>query len=559
VNWKTVVRLIRVDTKAGRLIRSERSRRYREKRVLQYLLYGGACVLGLAIGIGAGNFYVGITDPALKTSFYHGAQSLFLSLPTLVLILSVVFTMMGQMQRMGTRLSIQPPYWLPITWEEHTLASTLAQLIGVPLALIVLLSSAIAAFSIYLSDVPLAALMIFAILASAFSASVTTEIFRVLQVRLIGAIYKTSGKAAIWVRFIGSLLFLVIFYIIWFSLTSSGGSTALIQALAGAQSIVWFVPYVWLGMAVASLIAGVLAQTFIFLLASLLFILVLFYLAVRLNSRFGLYEPPAITVSKGVYVSKTGFLGRLGFSSLEAAVIRKDFKAFTRRRELMYVFIMPIVLMIVPLMQYLGFSGQSVPSGVSAWVYAWLLVAPGAFMALTLGIMIIGEEGSSIWLFYSSPITAHSLVKCKYVFVCIMSLIVMLICGVIAIVIARPPLDLAFALIIESMLLIFALGVVSLRSGIRGAEFVETPRPRMVRSLTSFLNTILCLVLAVAILSPLIPYALEMLNPSMPLLMPEIDIYVAVSISAVIAAIITFAFYKLSLKSAEEFLLKAES
>jgi hypothetical protein len=558
VNWKTVLRLISVDAKAGRLIRSGKSRRYRERRVLQYLLYGGACVLGLAIGIGFGNFYIGVTDPKVKASFDQGAQSLFLSLPTLVLVLSLVFTMMGQMQRMGTRLSIQPPYWLPVTWEEHTLASTLAHLIGVPLALIVLLSSAITTFSIYLSDMPLAALTIFALLASAFSASATTEIFRVLQVRLVGAVYKSSGKAAIWVRFIGSLLFLVVFYVIWFSLTTGGGSTALIEALAGAQSIAWFIPYVWLGLAVASLITGLIAQTIIFLLASLLFILVLFYLAVRLNSRFGLYEPPAITVSKGVYTSKTGFLGRLGFSSLEAAVIRKDFKAFTRRRELMYIFIMPIVVMMLPLMQYLGFSGQSVPSEASPWLYAWLLVAPGAFMALTLGIMIIGEEGSSIWLFYSSPITARSLIKCKYAFVCIMSFIVAVICGVIGIVIARPPLDLALALIIESTLLIFALGIVSLRSGIKGAEFVETPRPRMVRSLTSFLNTILCFVLAAVILSPLIPYALEMLNPSMPLSMPEINIYVAVSLSAVIAAIITFAFYKLALKSAEEFLRKAE-
>jgi hypothetical protein len=559
VNWKTVLRLISVDTKTGRLIRSENSRRYRERRIFQYLLYGGACAIGLAIGIGVGNFYVGITDPTLKASFDQGAQSLFLSLPTLVLVLSLVFTMMGQMQRMGTRLSIQPPYWLPITWEEHTLASTLAHLIGVPLALIVLLSSAITAFSIYLGNIPVAVLTIFALLASAFSASATTEIFRVLQVRLIGAIYKTSGKAAIWVRFIGSLLFLVLFYIIWFSLTSGGGSVALVQALAGAQSIVWFIPYVWLGMAVASLTTGLLAQTIIFLLASLLFILVLFYLSVRLNSRFGLYEPPAITVSKGIYVSKTGFLGRLGFSSLEAAVMRKDFKAFTRRRELMYIFIMPIVLIMVPLMQYLGFSSQSVLSGASPWLYAWLLVVPGASMALTLGVMIVGEEGSSIWLFYSSPISARSFVKCKYAFVCIMSFIVALICGVIGIVIARPPPELAFALVIESALLIFALGIVSLRSGIRGAEFVETPRPRMVRSLTSFLNTILCLVLAVAILSPLIPYALQMLSPSMPLLISEISIYVAVFISAVIATLITFAFYKLSLKSAEEFLLKAES
>jgi threonine/homoserine efflux transporter RhtA len=65
----------------------------------------------------------------------------------------------------------------------------------------------------------------------------------------------------------------------------------------------------------------------------------------------------------------------------------------------------------------------------------------------------------------------------------------------------------------------------------------------------------LCFGLAIAILSPLIPYALEIIG--MPIM--KIDVYVAVSISAVIAAIITFAFYRMTLKSAEEFLSKAGS
>jgi len=556
VNWKNVARLISIDTKAGRLIRGGRTRRYRERRIFQYLLYGGALVIGLAIGLAVGNFYGGLSNLDLKRTIHESAGTLFISLPMLILFYNLVLTMMGQIQRAGVKSSTEPLYWLPITWEEHTLASTVAHLIGLPLASIVLFSSAIATFSIYLGDLPLAALTIFALLASAFLASTTTEIFRVLLSRLIGAIYKTSGKAAVWVRFVGTLLFLIAFYIIWFSLTSGAGAVILIQAVAGAQNAVWFIPYVWLGMALASLISGLLVQTAIFLLASILFILALFYLAVKLNTRFGLYEPPAITVSKGVYVSKPSFLGRLGFSSLEAAVIRKDFKAFTRRRELMYVFITPIVFILIPLMQYVGiWGGSTTPPGASTFLLPWMLLAPGAFMAMTVGMMIIGEEGSSVWLFYASPITSRSLVKCKYAFICILSFMVLLICGVIGILVASPPLDLAFAFLIESMLLIFALGIVSLRAGIRGADFVEVPRPRMVRPLTSFLNTFLCFGLAIVILSPLIPYALEIIG--MPIM--RIDVYVAVSISAVIAAIIAFAFYRMTLKSAEEFLSKAGS
>jgi hypothetical protein len=557
MNWKNVLRLISVDIKAGRLIRGQRLRRYRERRFFQYLLYGGACILGLAIGIGVGSVYTGVTDQALRDLFYQGARSLFLSFPSLVLIFSLVFTMMGQIQRMGVSASLQPPYWLPITWEEHTLASTLANLIGFPLASLILFSSAIATVSIYLEQAPLAALTIFALPASAFIASTTTEIFRILQVRLIGAVYKSTGKAAVWVRFLGSMVFLVVFYVVWFAFTSGTGSIALIQSVAGAQQAVWFVPYVWLGMVLAAFVSGLFVQTVIFSLASILFILVLFYVAVRLNTRFGLYEPPAITVSRGVYAPKVGFLGKLGFSSLEAAVMRKDFKAFTRRRELMYVFIMPLVIILVPLMQYLGIYGTPVPGG-SRFLLAFILLGPGAIMAAMLGLMIIGEEGESVWLFFSSPITARGLVKCKYAFVIIFSFVVMLVCGVIGILVARPSPDIAMALLIESILLIFALGAVSLGAGIKGADFTEAPRPRMVRPLTVLVYMLLCLVLAMAIFSPLLLYAVAMEYIPVPVTLPKISLPVAVSISAVVALVVTFVFYKIALKNAEEFLIKAE-
>ena len=558
MNWKNVLRLISVDIKAGRLIRGQRLRRYRERRFFQYLLYGGACILGLAIGIGVGSVYTGVTDQALRDLFYQGARSLFLSFPSLVLIFSLVFTMMGQIQRMGVRASLQPPYWLPITWEEHTLASTIANLIGFPLASLILFSSAIATISIYLEQAPLAILTIFALPASAFTASTTTEIFRILQVRLIGAVYKSTGKAAVWVRFLGSMIFLVIFYVVWFAFTSGTGSIALIKSVAGAQQAVWFVPYVWLGMVLAAFVSGLFVQTVIFSLASILFILVLFYVAVRLNTRFGLYEPPAITVSRGVYAPKVGFLGKLGFSSLVAAVMRKDFKAFTRRRELMYVFIMPLVIILVPLMQYLGIYGGPVPPEASLFLLAFILLGPGAITAVMLGLMIIGEEGESVWLFFSSPISARGLIKCKYAFVIIFSFVVMLVCGVIGILVAHPSPDIAIVLLIESILLIFALSAVSLGAGIKGADFTEAPRPRMVRPLTVLVYMLLCLVLALAIFSPLLLHAVTMGYIPIPMPLPKIDLYVAVSISAVAALVVTFVFYKIALKNAEEFLIKAE-
>jgi len=120
MNWKNVALLIRVDRKSGRLIRGQRLTKYREKKLFTYIVYGGALIIGLAVGVGVGVVYnsllTGNSDlPALVST---AVLSLFLSLPTIVLIYNLVFTMLQQIQRSGVKISTQVPYWLPITWQE---------------------------------------------------------------------------------------------------------------------------------------------------------------------------------------------------------------------------------------------------------------------------------------------------------------------------------------------------------------------------------------------------------------------------------------------------------
>jgi len=287
------------------------------------------------------------------------------------------------------------------------------------------------------------------------------------------------------------------------------------------------------------------------------FLSALFAVAVKLNSRFGLYEPPAIRISIGAYAPKVGIWGRLGFSLSEAAIMRKDFKAFTRRRELMYFFVLPIAIivsMIMPLMRT-GQAGTLVPREFF-FFFAMILLMPGAIMAISLGSMIIGQEGSPVWHLYSSPITAESLVKGKYAFVVIFSCAVTLTCGTVGILIFRPSLRMVFAAIMESIFLIVSLSAVSLRGGIKGADFVEIPRPRMIRPLEFIINFIICLILAVVILAPLFPYAGAMIGFLNPL--PQFYLYIALAISGAITAIMTYGFYRIAVKNAKDFLAEAE-
>jgi len=560
MNWKNVFNLMQVERKSSRLIRGQKTTKYRENRVLSYWPYWLALGLGLAVGVLVGVIYNFATtaEPELITLFQDGTVSLFFALPTLVLVYSLVFTMMQQIRISGVKTSTQVPYWLPVTWQEHTMASILASLMGFPLASVVFITSIITVFSLFIGQIVTAILTSLAVFAAAFMASAITEILRTLQVRFIGAVYKSSGRAAVWVRFIGSLLFFLVFYIVYFYVTS-GGALTIIETIAAAQTLAWFVPFVWLGLTLYSLTSGLLLQGLIFLGFSLLFIVGLFFIATLLNRKFGLYEPPAITISRGIYVPKTGFLGKLGFSTVEAALIRKDLKAFTRRRELMTIFIIPIVVILVPLLQSMQ-STQSFPSQASVLMLAIPFLFPAVIMALSLGSFMIGEEGQTIWRIYASPISAKTLVKSKYFFIVLFSIIVLAITGTFGFIIYHPSLQAAIVAYGEAIFLVISIGAISLSNGIKGADFTEVPRPRMIRLSWSVVNLISCLLAGIAILTPFFPYALSVMSELLPILpgIGVLDHFLALAISAVISAVLTVIFYRIAIKDARNLLAKAE-
>jgi hypothetical protein len=347
-----------------------------------------------------------------------------------------------------------------------------------------------------------------------------------------------------------------VFYAGYFYVTSGAGAVTFIETVASAQSTIWFIPFVWLGMALFYFTSGLLLQGLAFLALSLCFIAGLFFLAVALNRQFGLYEPPAITVSRGVYAPKTGFLGKIGFSAVEAALFRKDLRAFTRRRELMTVFIVPIIVIMVPVMQSLSLANEPVPPPLILFMKATIFLLPAFIFVMSLGNFMIGEEGQAVWRIYSSPISSKNLVKSKYFFIVIFSLLVLPITGIVGVLIYHPSLRATIVAFFEPVFLVFALGAISLSTGIKGADFTEVPRPRMIRVKWAIISLIACALAAIAVLAPFVPYVLSIIVPN--LFVAFIDPYLATVASGVIAAVITAIFYRIAVKNAKEFLVKAE-
>jgi hypothetical protein len=172
-----------------------------------------------------------------------------------------------------------------------------------------------------------------------------------------------------------------------------------------------------------------------------------------------------------------------------------------------------------------------------------------------MGGFIIGAEGAGVWYIYASPISPKSLVKAKYSFVTLFSFAITLLCFVIAVFLTFPTLEIIVVGLVESILLVASLAMVSLTFGIKGADFRELPRPRMIRPLWSFVNVLVCFLLGVTILSPMIPYGLKILFD---VALPESYLYIALPLSAVIASAVTYVFHRTALNNVEEFLLRAE-
>ena len=560
MNWKNVLFLLRVERKSGRLIRGIKATRYRENGFLAYWPYWVSLIIGVLGGLVA-NFIVSsayssdiITNlPSLK----NGTLSIFVILPTVILIFSFVFTLLQQIQLAGIKSTGQVMYWLPITWQEQTLASILSNLLGLPMAFVIGIGSGAIVFSAFHGLILQGLLAFGAMVAAAFLASVTTEILRLLQMRFIGAVYKSSGKAAIWVRLAGTLFFFIIFYVLYFYVIYGSGSITFFTSLSNFQSTVWYVPFIWVALTVSYIFTGQFFQAGLCVVFSALFIAALYYLAVFLNIRFGLYEPPAITLQKGgVYTPKTGFLGKLGFSSGEAAIIRKDFRAFTRRREMVSIFIVPIIMIILPLMQSLGVTGGS-DQGVGALVFKGIIfLLPAGFSAMLLGQVMIGEEGQSVWRIYASPISPKSLVKSKTFFLILFSTIILSISGIVGVIFYQPTLQGAITALLEGFFVLLAVGIVELAIGFKGPDFSQTRRARMVRQEWSLIGLVVGAVVGAAVLAPLIlSVGLSLLTGGT---INTSNLAISVAVSGTISLVISTIVYRVNLGIAADFLKKAQ-
>ncbi len=531
MNFEKVLELVKVYSKTRRALRNEKLRKYTENKTLTYLFYGGALVAGFLIGIFGGLF-------ASDAGLHALILGYFPVIPTTLFLIALFFSISGKTSRMQEETNAEISPWLPITWEEHTLASLLVNFTGVPLAILLLACSGAISFAFVFGEFAMGAIALISIIIAVFMASLLVEIFSTLMERLFDRLSASSGRAGIWVRFIGMIGVGLAFFFFWFVISQGGG--AFLRSFSEIQWKIWFVPSVWPGVALAFFAGGNYALFLVLLISTGIFEFGLFHLSTRLNMRFGGRESTSFTIGEGDYSYGGGILEKFGFPPLEASLISKDFRAFTRNKKLMGVLFAPLFFMLWPLLQ-----------GPKSTI-ALPLMAP-AIVSMTLGSVSLGSEGRAVWHLYSMPITAERLLRCKYYFVVICSGLLSSVGYVSFVWFFRPSPVLFIVLLVISIILVLTLPLIVLKGGISGAEFTESPDPKMVETSTNILYSGLMIVIELIILSPLIYL---FLNPNVSL--SGIVVPAVLSFSVGVGYIFGYIFYRLDLAEVERFLEEAE-
>ena len=96
MNWKNVLFLLRIERKSGRLVRGIKATRYKENSVLAYWPYWVSIIIGVLGGLLANYItsavYANASEIPGIPSLNGAALGFFVTMPTLILILSIVLT-----------------------------------------------------------------------------------------------------------------------------------------------------------------------------------------------------------------------------------------------------------------------------------------------------------------------------------------------------------------------------------------------------------------------------------------------------------------------------------
>ena len=392
--------------------------------------------------------------------------------------------------------------WLPITPGEYVAASALSTSYTYsPLLMVAfgyslpigLLTGNLAGFLVL---VPIALL-------STSVGSVSVEILRSALSSASTAFNRLGGRITVIVRIFGIILILLVTQLLF----SGVFLIQIISSLVGTAAATSFVPVFWPTLTITKLLQSDFLGSAGFLGLSIMLFLLLSYAALSLRARYWAVTPTAIHFAGAGSVSGPSRLAYLGLSSASVAMLKREIRSATRRKEVVRLMAIPIIMPIMISFPAIFSPAPSTSSG-PAQIDPIFLVIPFLFGiglgSLFLGMTSIGQEGRRLWNISTLPVSAKMLVKSKIMFTSLVSCIGLGLGGVVSALLLHASMFVILGFLSLGVLVILAETSLGVAIGSRFPDFSDGPRPRFVTVVGSIIGAVLGIVEMAIMALPLI-------------------------------------------------------
>lgn len=472
-------------------------------------------------------------------------ELLLTDLPMSLMLLLMLSGLLWELSYSSSFTSTDMVNYLPVSAGEYVLASSASVVFSYSVYLAAGIGGTLAlALQLGLLDGWIMSLVMS--FAAVFIGAFGIEALRAFTNRASSLLYKRSGRSVLILRMIVLVGAFVLIQLIF-------NPTVMLSFLGGISGGVrgaWFFPLVWPSLAIATFLEHNLSTGFVYAFLTFLLAAFLFLVCVRLRRAYWMPMPVSVRLSASVYAPRTGFLSRLGLNATEAALVRKDLRSLSRRREMAQILALPVVIVVAMMIPSLT-SAEARPPLFSDIMF-WALPLLFGFMlfALMNSMMSVGQEGYAVWNLYSSPITPKEFVKAKISASIILSLPVALAFWVGVALLGHPSLKSSIGFLASMAALVLVESHLGLMMGLSFPSFSETIRSRFVRLPGMLMGMLLGLAGAGAVLTP---YGLY-LFAQLPWLDRSIYFTVVSSASLALTAVISAIAYHVCVSSTKKLL-----
>jgi hypothetical protein len=463
-------------------------------------------------------------------------------LPSLMTLVAVMYGLLFEFSQASAVGSSDIINWLPVKAREFVLASVLSMFYFIaPILALVFGATFGLSLAVNMLDIGLFSLVLGVL--GIFLGAFILEIIRAITNRVSATFYKRSGRTTVAVR----MIFLVAFLVVFILISNINFLFTILQLFMGGIANAWFIPILWPSLALISYSTAEFLQVIIYVILSVALALVFFWASVRLRMRYWVPEPFAIKLKPSKpYRPKRGFLGSLGFTAAEAALIRKDFRGLTRRKEMIVWIAMPLAISLISVFSYS--PNIESPTTLDRLTFFWGPLLGVFMLAFYLALTGIGQEGSAFLNLVVIPLKEKEVVKAKLATTLFLSGFAMVVVTIFIQIIVQPRLEALIAIAVALFTVLFECSFVGLALGSRYPDFTEVPRARFINQKGVWFGMLLIAVCVGITILPLFIYNFRILE--------YFPLFVATGLSAIIGIIVCYFSYQAAINSLQKLQLQ---